>query len=66
LGCRGDPSQHPHLSLAQIYSALAYYHDHQAEMDQEIEKGLRDVEDIEKKIGTSSLVQKLQALRSKP
>src|SRR5213078_2785200 len=25
--------QHPHLSLGQIYSALAYYYDHQEEMD---------------------------------
>ena len=25
-------SHHPHLSLAQIYSALAYYYDHQADI----------------------------------
>ena len=25
--------QHPHLSLSQIYAALAYYHDHQPELD---------------------------------
>src|SRR5207249_3375831 len=25
--------QHPHLSLGQIHSCLAYYHDHQDEMD---------------------------------
>ncbi len=25
--------QHPHLTLAQIHSALAYYYDHQAKMD---------------------------------
>jgi uncharacterized protein (DUF433 family) len=24
---------YPHLSLAQIYAALAYYHDHKAEID---------------------------------
>ncbi len=28
--------QFPHLSLGQIHSALAYYWDHQAEMDQDI------------------------------
>jgi uncharacterized protein (DUF433 family) len=28
--------QYPHLSMSQIYSALAYYHDHQQEMDTEI------------------------------
>jgi uncharacterized protein (DUF433 family) len=25
--------QHPHLSLPQIYTALAYYYDHQKELD---------------------------------
>lgn len=25
-----------HLSLAQVYGALSYYHDHRAEIDQEI------------------------------
>ena len=29
--------QFPHLTLGQIYSALAYYWDHQAELDQDIE-----------------------------
>ncbi len=29
---------HPHLSLAQVYAALAWYYDHQAEMDAEIER----------------------------
>ena len=28
--------QHPHLSLAQIHAALAYYYDHQPELDAEI------------------------------
>lgn len=30
--------QYPHLSLAQIYAALAYYYDHQAEFDKQIEE----------------------------
>ena|SRR5581483_9454263 len=38
--------QHPHLGLAQIYCALAYYYDHQAEIDAEIERSLRAVESI--------------------
>jgi uncharacterized protein (DUF433 family) len=29
---------HPHLTLAQVYAALAWYYDHQAEMDAEIEQ----------------------------
>ena len=30
--------QHPHLTLGQIYSALAYYSDHQEELDKDIER----------------------------
>lgn|GEM_PF-995671 len=30
--------QHPELSLGQIYSALAYYWDHQKELDTDIER----------------------------
>ena len=29
-------AEYPHLSLAQIHSALAYYYDHKEEMDQAI------------------------------
>ena len=36
--------QHPHLSLGQIYSALAYYWDHQDAMDQDIERRLQVVD----------------------
>lgn len=35
--------QHPHLPLAKIHAALAYYYDHQAELDAEIERQVRDV-----------------------
>jgi hypothetical protein len=38
--------QHPYLSLAQIYAALAYYHDHQDEIDREIDERLERVERI--------------------
>ena len=29
---------HPHWSLPQIYAALSYYYDHQAEVDKQIER----------------------------
>src|SRR3982750_2151785 len=29
---------HPHWSLPQIYAALSYYYDHQAEVDEQIER----------------------------
>jgi uncharacterized protein (DUF433 family) len=54
--------QHPHLSLGQIYSALAYYYDHQAEMDHAIEGQLREVAAIKKRLEESSLQGKLKAL----
>lgn len=34
--------QYPHLSLAQIYAALAYYHDHKTEFDAEIERQVEE------------------------
>ena len=37
-------SQHRHLSLGQIHAALSYYHYHQAELDQEIERRYQEVE----------------------
>ena len=33
--------QHPHLTLGQIYSALAYYWDHRQEIDKDIEERLQ-------------------------
>lgn len=52
---------HPYLNLAQIHSALAYYYDHQAEIDQAIEDGLRKVEEIKASLGESPLRLKLKA-----
>jgi uncharacterized protein (DUF433 family) len=34
--------QHPHLSLAQLHAALAYYYDHQAELDAEMTRQARE------------------------
>ena len=36
--------QHPHLSLAQVHAAFAYYFDHQVELDAELEKRYRSAE----------------------
>jgi uncharacterized protein (DUF433 family) len=40
--------QHVHLTMGQICSALAYYWDHQEEVDRDIERRLRVVETIER------------------
>ena len=55
--------QHPTLNLSQIYSALAYYYDHQAEMDALIEQRSHDVEDIRQRLPLSPLRAKLKAAK---
>jgi uncharacterized protein (DUF433 family) len=42
--------QHPHLTLGQIHSALAYYWDHQEELDRDIERRLRRADRIQHEI----------------
>jgi uncharacterized protein (DUF433 family) len=53
--------QHPFLSLAQIYSALAYYYDHQEEIDQAIAAGLQRTQAIRASLGESPVRAKLIA-----
>lgn len=53
--------QHPHLTLGQIHSALAYYWDHKSEMDQDIERRLQAVDQIQQETRTSALVTRLKA-----
>jgi uncharacterized protein (DUF433 family) len=53
--------QHPHLTLGQIHSCLAYYHDHEPEMDRAIEEQLRAVEHPRGQQGESVLRTKLKA-----
>ena len=52
--------QHPSLTLGQIYSALAYYWDHRADRDADIERRLQRVEDLQRASGPSPLVERLQ------
>ncbi len=53
--------QHPYLSLGQIYSALAYYWDHQEELDINIEQRLNKVTTLEQSIQPSPLIGRLKA-----
>jgi uncharacterized protein (DUF433 family) len=53
--------QHPHLSLGEIHSAMAYYYDHQAEMDALIEEGFRQVMAIKANLPPSPIQMKLKA-----
>jgi uncharacterized protein (DUF433 family) len=54
--------QHPHLSLGQIYSALAYYYDHQAAMDREIDAQLHRIAHLKASLGESPVRLKLKAM----
>jgi len=53
--------QHPHLSLSAIYSALAYYHDHQAEFDVEIDRQSATYKQALAQSANSPLRQRLHA-----
>ena len=54
--------QHPHVSLAQIHAALAYYHDNQATMDEEIERQVEQYESLLRASGDSPVRRKLRQL----
>lgn len=54
--------QYPHLSLAQIHAALAYYYDHQVQLDQEIERGWQEVNAMAAEAAESPLQKRLREL----
>jgi uncharacterized protein (DUF433 family) len=53
--------QHPHLTLGQIHSCLAYYYDHQDELDRTVEEQLRAIERLRGQEGESVLRAKLKS-----
>ncbi len=53
--------QHPHLTLGQIHSALAYYSDHQEEIDKIIEDQLKHIEKLRRSSVSSPLKKRLKA-----
>ena len=54
--------QYPHLSLAQIHAALAYYYDHQSEFDRLIAQELERWEALVAQAKDSPIRRKLRAL----
>jgi uncharacterized protein (DUF433 family) len=54
--------QYPHLSLAQIYAALAYYYDHQAEIDRQIEQSTELYERLRSQNGETPFKKRLREL----
>jgi uncharacterized protein (DUF433 family) len=57
--------QHPYLSLGQIYSALAYYWDHQEELDRDIEQRYALVNEMQKKTPLTPLHKRIEEYRAK-
>jgi uncharacterized protein (DUF433 family) len=58
--------QIPHLGLAQIHAALAFYYDHQEAMDREIESRRRRVAEIKARRADSALQDNLSQLGRLP
>jgi uncharacterized protein (DUF433 family) len=54
--------QHPHLSLAQIHAALAFYFDHKAEFDAQIERTLRETDRLRAQAGESPVRKRLREM----
>jgi len=57
--------QYPYLSLAEVHAALAYYHDHCEEINQEIETESTDVERLRRTTPESPLLRRLRALKNR-
>jgi uncharacterized protein (DUF433 family) len=54
---------HPYLTLAQVYAALAWYYDHQTEMDEEVERQDERIGALRAASARSSLQERLAAQR---
>jgi uncharacterized protein (DUF433 family) len=56
--------QYPYLTLAEVHSALAYYHDHQEEIDQEIADELAESERLRREAPETPTLKRLRALKA--
>jgi uncharacterized protein (DUF433 family) len=59
-------NQYPHLKPAEVHSAMAYYFDHQAEIEKEIEDEARLVEEGRSSAAPSPMIRRLRAQRLSP
>jgi uncharacterized protein (DUF433 family) len=55
--------EHPHLSLAQIHSAFAYYYENKEKIDAEIDRREREAEEIARQAADPGLRDKLVDLK---
>ena len=55
--------QHPHLSMAQVHAALAYYYEHQVEIDAQIMSDWQEVNELAAQQPESPLRQRLRQIK---
>ena len=55
--------QHPYLTLGQVFSALAYYADHRAEIDRQLADESAEVARLREQQEHSPLVERLRELK---
>jgi uncharacterized protein (DUF433 family) len=55
--------QYPHLSLAQIHAALSFYHEHEKELEAEIERRLLQTNEVAAREPDSPLRQRLREMK---
>ena len=53
--------QHPHLTLGQVHSALAYYWDHREEVEADLKRRAELIDEIRIGVGEHPLIAKLRA-----
>lgn len=58
--------QHPHLPLAKIHAAMAYYYDHQRELDAEIEQQMERLKVLRDSTEAPGNVKRLRAAGKLP
>ncbi len=56
--------QFPHVSMSKVHAALAYYWDHQAELDADVKRRSRYVEQVRQAAGETPVTARLRALKS--
>jgi type III restriction enzyme len=57
--------QYPYLSLSKILAALEYYYQHQSELDTEIQRRLKEVNELAAKASDTPLRQRLRRLKNR-
>jgi len=60
LGPEDIVRHYPYLALAEVHAAMTYYHDHQREIDEEIQGELEQLQDDEDANSRTTLWQKLK------